>query len=118
MSDDNIKARKDSHLDLAFNPALQSANPTGFDRVLLTHQALPEMAMHDVDISAQFLGKPVSMPLLIGAMTGRTPAVRLLTVILRTWHKGMVCRWRLARNALLLCKGRGRICAILPKPCR
>ncbi len=73
MSDDNIKARKDSHLDLAFNPALQSANPTGFDRVLLTHQALPEMAMHDVDISAQFLGKPVSMPLLIGAMTGGTP---------------------------------------------
>ena len=73
MSDDNIKARKDSHLDLAFNPALQSTKPTGFDRVFLTHQALPEMAMADVDMSAQLLDKPISMPLLIGAMTGGTP---------------------------------------------
>ncbi len=43
--------------------------------------------------------------------------MRLLTVILRTWHKGMVCRWQLARNALLLSGagvGFARFCKTVP----
>lgn len=41
-----------------------------FDTLLLTHRALPELALTDVDTSVQFLGKRLSFPLLISSMTG------------------------------------------------
>ena len=36
------QGRKDAHLDLARQNAALSAQPTGLDRVRLTHNALPE----------------------------------------------------------------------------
>ena len=64
--------RKDQHLDLAAKPSAQAQKPTGFDRVKLTHQAMPEIALADVCVRAPLLGREFAMPLMIGAMTGGT----------------------------------------------
>ena len=41
-----------------------------FDAIHLTHRALPEIALDEVDPSTNFLGKRLSFPLLISSMTG------------------------------------------------
>lgn len=64
--------RKDQHLDLAAHSSAQSQKPTGFDRVKLIHQALPELALEAVSTNADFMGCQFAMPLMIGAMTGGT----------------------------------------------
>ena len=65
--------RKDAHLDLAMAPLAQAAIANSFDRLQLTHCALPEIALSQVDITTDFLGYALSAPLFIGAMTGGTP---------------------------------------------
>lgn len=64
--------RKDQHLDLAAQPQAQAQKPTGFDRVRLTHQALPEVSLDEVSTDTVLLGRNFDMPLMIGAMTGGT----------------------------------------------
>ncbi|MGC6472300.1 MAG: type 2 isopentenyl-diphosphate Delta-isomerase [Parvibaculales bacterium] len=66
----DIQNRKDGHLKLALEADSQSAAPTGLDRVQLTHQALPEQALADVSTTTSFMGRDISLPLMIGAMTG------------------------------------------------
>ena len=41
-----------------------------FDAIQLTHRALPEIALSEVDPATRFLGKRLSFPLLISSMTG------------------------------------------------
>nr|WP_255723203.1 type 2 isopentenyl-diphosphate Delta-isomerase [Thalassobius sp. Cn5-15] len=43
---------------------------SGFDRVALTHRALPELDMDAIDTHCDFLGKGLRFPLLISSMTG------------------------------------------------
>ncbi|WP_155474608.1 type 2 isopentenyl-diphosphate Delta-isomerase [Heliobacterium mobile] len=49
--------------------------PNGFKDVRLIHEALPNLDSRDIDISVSFLGKTLTMPLLINAITGGTPQV-------------------------------------------
>jgi len=71
MSD--IVNRKSEHLELALHtPVEASAGGAGWDQVRLVHQALPELALDDVDPSLEFLGKRLAFPLLVGSMTGGT----------------------------------------------
>lgn len=51
---------------------------TGFERLHLIHSALPNVNFEAVDTSTAFLGKPLSAPLLISAMTGGTPEAETL----------------------------------------
>lgn len=64
--------RKDAHLKLAASDLARSGHDAGFDRVRLDHCALPECDLAAIDITTDFLGRPVSAPLFIGAMTGGT----------------------------------------------
>ncbi|MCE2517826.1 MAG: type 2 isopentenyl-diphosphate Delta-isomerase [Alphaproteobacteria bacterium] len=64
--------RKNIHLDLARGPQAQSQISSQFDRIELTHNALPELNFDDVSTACRFLGRRLSMPLIIGAMTGGT----------------------------------------------
>lgn len=64
--------RKDTHLDLARGSAALSGIPAGLDRVRLEHNALPECDADAIDTSCIFLGRTLTMPLMIGAMTGGT----------------------------------------------
>ena len=65
-------SRKDAHIDLALDPATKSAGNNGFDRLRFEHCALPEIALSAIDLSVEFLGKPLAAPMMIGAMTGGT----------------------------------------------
>lgn len=58
------------HLKLIGSDGDADRNMRYFDRIRLTHRALPEIDLEDVDPSTTFLGKPLSFPLIISSMTG------------------------------------------------
>jgi isopentenyl-diphosphate delta-isomerase len=66
------EARKARHLDVCLDEDVQSALDPGWDGVRLQHEALPEIALDDVDASATFLGFTLAAPLLVSSMTGGT----------------------------------------------
>ncbi|MDC3261709.1 type 2 isopentenyl-diphosphate Delta-isomerase [bacterium] len=67
----DISSRKDDHIQLALKPDHQGAD-SGFDRLMFEPNALPQMALTDIDSTAQFIGRSIAAPFLIGAMTGGT----------------------------------------------
>ncbi|PTL82718.1 type 2 isopentenyl-diphosphate Delta-isomerase [Vitiosangium sp. GDMCC 1.1324] len=65
--------RKDAHLDLCATGDVEPAeNSTLLEYVRLVHCAMPELAVEEVDLSTEFLGKKIRYPLLITGMTGGT----------------------------------------------
>lgn len=68
-----LRERKRSHLDLCLNAEVEySARTTLFEEVELVHDALPELALDEIDLSSEFLGKRLRAPFLITGMTGGT----------------------------------------------
>jgi len=67
-----IEARKSQHLDICLDEDVASKLDTGFGRVRLNHEALPECALDDIDTAVAFLGLPLAAPLIISSMTGGT----------------------------------------------
>jgi len=69
----SLAERKRSHLDLCAHEEVEfSAKSTLLEEVDLIHNALPELALDDLDLSVDFLGKRLRAPLLITGMTGGT----------------------------------------------
>ncbi|MCX6133260.1 MAG: type 2 isopentenyl-diphosphate Delta-isomerase [Ignavibacteriales bacterium] len=66
-----ISSRKQEHVELTIgrDVSFQTKTP-GFERWEFQHNALPELDFSEVDPSTKFLGKPLSLPLLISSMTG------------------------------------------------
>jgi len=66
----NVAQRKQHHIQ----QALRQQGPDGrmhpFDEIRLTHNALPEVSYHSIDLSSQLAGCPVHSPLFVSAMTG------------------------------------------------
>ncbi|MCK5834612.1 MAG: type 2 isopentenyl-diphosphate Delta-isomerase [Lentisphaeria bacterium] len=65
-----INSRKNEHLDLCLNDPQIDRQSSQFDEIRLMPNALPEINFDEVDTSTFFLGKPISMPLIISSMTG------------------------------------------------
>ena len=65
-----INQRKLDHINIVSDDAQIDRQRTYFDRICLTHRALPELKLDDVDPATRFLGKDLSFPLLISSMTG------------------------------------------------
>lgn len=65
-------SRKMDHLRICSQADIETG-ATGFDDVHLVHCALPECDMDHIDLSVEFLGKRLSSPLFIAAMTGGHP---------------------------------------------
>lgn len=67
----SISARKLKHIQVCLEyPVQYATKTTGFEDLNWPYNALPEVRLEDVDLSASFLGKRLNAPLLIGAMTG------------------------------------------------
>ncbi len=66
----SIQDRKKEHVDLTVKQDVFYSKKTGFDRYDFIHNALPEMNLQDVDLSATLLGRIFSFPLFISSMTG------------------------------------------------
>ena len=67
----SIISRKDEHLEICLKgKAVNLRKTAGFEDVKLIYDALPELSMNDVSTSCIFLGKKMSAPFYIDAMTG------------------------------------------------
>jgi isopentenyl-diphosphate Delta-isomerase len=69
---ESTEQRKSRHLDVCLADDVASRLDAGWDAVRLRHEALPEIALADVDVATSFLGLPLRAPLLISSMTGGT----------------------------------------------
>ena len=68
-----IEKRKEEHLDICLTKNVQAKKATtGFEDIQFIHRALPEINQHEISLSTSFLGKKLSAPLIVDAMTGGT----------------------------------------------
>jgi isopentenyl-diphosphate delta-isomerase len=72
---DEVKLRKAEHVQIALKQDLSAPQAAGWQDIRLIHQALPEVDLDAIDTSVEFLGRKLSYPLLISAMTGGHPDV-------------------------------------------
>jgi isopentenyl-diphosphate delta-isomerase len=69
----DISRRKDDHLNLATSGDVAFRQTTTLlEHVRLVHDALPELSVAELDTSVEIMGKRLSAPILIAAMTGGT----------------------------------------------
>ena len=74
MSGSGIGSRKSDHIDLAATGDVGfRRTSTLFECVKLVHQALPELAMDEIDVSLTLFGKRLAAPIVIASMTGGAP---------------------------------------------
>lgn len=68
-----VERRKWEHIKICIDKDVTFKKPNGFQRYEFEHQALPGLALDDIDTSTTFLGKTFNMPFFIEAMTGGCP---------------------------------------------
>lgn len=66
----SINQRKLDHIHIVSEGGDVDRRQYYFDRIRLSHRALPELNLAEVDPSVRFMGKALSFPLLISSMTG------------------------------------------------
>jgi len=68
-----LEQRKSEHLHINLEKDVSFPQlTTGLERYRFVHNALPEIALDEVNLTTTFLGKQLRMPLLISSMTGGT----------------------------------------------
>lgn len=72
-----MRDRKLEHIQLALEERMQHESRF-FDRYRFVHEALPEIDLARVDLSVDFLGKPLAAPLLVSCMTGGTESAAVI----------------------------------------
>lgn len=82
--DTPITNRKQDHIEINLKKDVASSLSNGLEAYRLIHQALPEIALADVDLSQTLFGKPQRVPILVSSMTGGTPEAARLNRILAT----------------------------------
>lgn len=75
-------ARKTNHIRINLEEDVQSGLTTGLERISFSHSALPELDLHQIDLSIRFLEKKLSYPILISSMTGGTESATDINITL------------------------------------
>ena len=65
-----LEKRKAEHVRIVAEDPSMDRRKNYFDDIHLTHRALPEIDLADIDPAVEFLGKTLSFPLMISSMTG------------------------------------------------
>jgi isopentenyl-diphosphate Delta-isomerase len=77
MPEAHTARRKDAHLDLCAQGDVEpDGNSTLLDCVHLVHNALPELALEEVELTLTLWGKVLRAPVLVTGMTGGTERAR------------------------------------------
>jgi isopentenyl-diphosphate delta-isomerase len=80
-----IERRKSDHIRISLEEDVSFGQlTTGLERYHFVHQALPELNLSQVDLSATIVGKAVRAPLLISSMTGGTERAHMINHHLAT----------------------------------
>lgn len=66
-----INNRKQDHLDVCVREDVE-AGDSGFGRIRLKYEALPELDFDEIETAARFLGRRLKHPIIINGMTGGT----------------------------------------------
>ncbi|MCW6035269.1 type 2 isopentenyl-diphosphate Delta-isomerase [Spirulina subsalsa FACHB-351] len=73
------QTRKADHLRICLEEDVQFNRQTnGLERYQFSHCCLPELDYEEIDLTTQFLGRAVGMPVLISSMTGGTDQAKLI----------------------------------------
>ncbi len=64
--------RKDEHIALSLDEEINNESDSMFECINLIHNALPELNFNEIDTKTNFLGKNISIPLIISSLTGGT----------------------------------------------
>jgi isopentenyl-diphosphate delta-isomerase len=76
-----ISKRKDEHLDLATRADVGfHSKTTLLECVQLVHDAMPELALDEIDLGVRVLGRRLRAPLLLAGMTGGTERARQINL--------------------------------------
>jgi isopentenyl-diphosphate delta-isomerase len=65
-------SRKTDHIRINLEEDVRSGLTTGLERFRFLHQALPELDLEGIDLSAELFGRKLKAPILISSMTGGT----------------------------------------------
>jgi isopentenyl-diphosphate delta-isomerase len=79
---DPVEARKAEHLQVTATRDVSTRTGAGWADIHLIHEALPEIDLDAVDLGCEFLGRGLSAPLAISAMTGGHAMARELNAVL------------------------------------
>jgi len=66
----STESRKFDHIRICLEKEVESKVKSGFEDIRLVHRALPQVDLNDIQLEVDFLGKKLSSPLVIAAMTG------------------------------------------------
>lgn len=77
-----IKNRKDEHILLVSKENVENNITTWLEHIKFVHNTLPELNLDEIDLSCEFLGKSISAPVFIGAMTGGTELTKKINITL------------------------------------
>ena len=73
-----FEQRKSQHIQLALEPKNQATGLSGFDKITLPHNALPDIDFQDISLETSILGEIRPTPFYISSMTaGHKDAVGL-----------------------------------------
>lgn len=73
MREVTITNRKDDHIRINLEEDVRFRSlTTGLEDLRFEHQALPELDLDEIDLSAEFLHKKLEAPMMISSMTGGT----------------------------------------------
>lgn len=73
------KNRKDSHIDVAINENIEYPyKKSGFEKYEFSHIALPDFDFAMIDTKTEIMGKEISLPFIITALTGGTEKSKII----------------------------------------
>jgi isopentenyl-diphosphate Delta-isomerase len=82
--DTQISNRKTEHIRINLENDVESGQTNGLEHYRFIHQALPELALADIDLSQTLFGKYQRVPVLVSSMTGGTETAARLNRVLAT----------------------------------
>ena len=68
--DESFEKRKKSHFFLSLKDSSQSTRATGFDKIQLVHEALPDLDLNQVSLSQKWGKYVLKTPFFVSSMTG------------------------------------------------